>query len=255
MHLPEIDKYANLNSLFHSWDPRAKIVSFSILIMSIALLPDVPLAGIGLFMALLLLALSKIPVIFVLKRLRWVFFAIVFFLIVMPLTVPGEPGWKFGFITVSQKGFTLAVLIALRAVSIVIIVFPMLGTSEFHTSLKALERLRVPNKMIQMIMFTYRYIFVFMEMLRRMHTAADARLFTGKTDISTFRTLGNLTGMLLIRGYEKTDRIYQAMQSRGYTGSLPVENEFRLTGKDLAKASLVIGMAALLYIMRIGVWL
>ena len=111
MHLPEIDKYANLNSIFHSWDPRMKIVSFSVLIVSVALLPTVPLAAIGLFMALVLLALSRIPVLFVLKRLRWVFPVIIFFFIIMPLTVPGETGLKFAFLKASQKGFILAALL------------------------------------------------------------------------------------------------------------------------------------------------
>ncbi|MBN1872032.1 MAG: cobalt ECF transporter T component CbiQ [Candidatus Omnitrophica bacterium] len=251
MHLPEIDKYSNLNSFFHSWDPRVKIISFSILIIVIALLPNITPAAIAFLMASVLLILSKIPVIFVLKQLRWVFFIIFFFLIVMPFTVPGDAMLRLGLLTASQKGFDLAVLIALRAVSMVIIIFPMFGTSEFHRSLKALQKLKVPNKIIQMIMFAYRYIFVFLEMLSRMLTAARARLFNRRTDMFTLRTIGNLTGMLFVRGYEKTERIYQAMQSRGYTGSLSIQDEFRLTGKDFAKAFLIIGMSVLLNITGI----
>jgi len=251
MHLPEIDKYAYLNSFFHSWDPRVKIISFSTLMISIALIPNVPLAAAGFFITLALLFLSKIPIKFVMLQLRWVFFLILFFFIVMPFTVPGDGILKFGIFVVSKKGIELAALIALRAISIILILFPMFGTVEFHRSLKALQTLKVPNKIIQMLMFTYRYIFVFLEILNRMSIATKTRLFDKKTDIFTLKTLGNITGMLFIRGYEKTERVYHAMQSRGYTGILLVQNGFKLNEKDFVKAFLIIGIAVLLNIDRI----
>lgn len=251
MHLPEIDKYAHLNSFFHSWDPRVKIMSFSILMISIALIPNIPLAMTGFFIAIVFLFLSKIPIIFVVLQLRWVFFLILFFFIVMPFTVTGDAVLKFGIFVVSKKGLELAVLIALRAISIILILFPMFGTAEFHRSLKALQKLKVPSRIIQMLMFTYRYIFVFLEMLNRMSVATKTRLFDKKTDIHTLKTLGNITGMLFIRGYEKTERIYCAMQSRGYTGTLLVRNEFALSKKDVIKAFLIIGIAILLNLARI----
>lgn len=248
MHLPEIDKYANLNSLLHSWDPRMKIISLSILIVSMAFISNIMLALTGFFVALVFLMLSKIPLKFVAKQLRGVFFLILFFFIVMPFTVPGDSIFRFGVFTISQKGLALAILIAVRSLSIILVLFPMFGTTEFHKSLKALQKLKVPTKMIQMLMFTYRYIFVFWEMLNRMSDAVKARLFYKKTDIFTLKTLGNLTGMLFVRGYEKTERIYQAMQSRGYTGSLLVQDDFELKEKDFAKAFLTISIAMLFII-------
>jgi len=146
----------------------------------------------------------------------------------MPMTVDGE------------KGLRLALLIALRAISICLLMFPMVGTTEFHKSLKALQKLKIPNKLIQMIMFTYRYIFVFIGEMERMFTAAKARLFRKKTNIFTLKIIGNLIGMLFIRAFERAQRIYNAMASRGYKGNIKTLDEFKLCKKDFIKAFFIL---------------
>lgn len=249
MHLPEIDKYAHRRSAVHSWDPRVKLVSFSFLIFSLALLPGPFSASLGLVAAIILVIVSRIPFTFVLKQLRWVTVFILFFLVIMPLTVPGKRIVGAGPVTISEEGLRLSFLIALRAVSICMIIFPMFGTTEFHRSLKALGKLKLPEKLIQLIMFTYRYIFVLLEELRRMSTAARARLFKKGTNVHTLKVAGNLTGMLFIRGFERTEHIYNAMASRGYKGKLKNQDEFRLAKSDFLKAFCVITLALALNII------
>jgi len=250
MHLPEIDKYADLRSMFHSWDPRIKIVSLTALIISIALLPSIPLALGGLITAVIFVLLSRIPPIFVLKQLRWVMVFILFFLIIMPITLNGDDAVKFHGITVSWEGLRLALLIALRAIGICLLIFPMIGTTKFHESIKALYKLKLPNVLIQMVMFTYRYSFILIEELSKMFTAAGARRFKRKTNITTLRTTGNLLGMLFVRGFERTESVYNAMASRGYRGALKTLDEFKICGKDLMKAIIVGAIAILLHLAR-----
>ncbi|MFH1901544.1 MAG: cobalt ECF transporter T component CbiQ [Candidatus Omnitrophota bacterium] len=249
MHLPEIDKYANLNSVFHSWDARAKIISFSFLIICLALLPNLSSSFLGFILAIILVILSKIPFVFVLRQLRWVILFILFFFVIMPLTVPGEEMARLNFVAISRQGLRLSSLIALRAISICMVVLVMIGTMKFHKTLKALEKLKLPNKLIQMVMFTYRYIFVLLGELGRMSTAARARLFKKKTDIHTLKITGNLIGMLFIRGFERTQAVYNAMASRGYKGKLKIQDEFRLSKIDLLKAFLIITVAVTLTIV------
>jgi cobalt/nickel transport system permease protein len=99
-------------------------------------------------------------------------------------------------------------------------------------------------------MFTYRYIFVFIEEAKRMFVAAKARLFKKKTNLYTFKITSNLVSMLFIRGFEKTQSVYNAMVSRGYTGRLRNHNEFRPAIKDFLKACLVITLACLIHLIR-----
>jgi cobalt/nickel transport system permease protein len=99
-------------------------------------------------------------------------------------------------------------------------------------------------------MFAYRYIFVFIEESKRMFIAAKARLFKKRTDISTLRITSNLISMLFIRGFERTQCIYNAMASRGYKGNLEILDEFNLCGKDFLKASLFVILTFILSLPR-----
>ena len=251
MHLPEIDKYANLNSAFHSWDARAKIISLSFLIISLALLPELSSSFSGFILAIILVILSNLPFVFVLRQLRWVILFILFFFIIMPLTVPGEEIVRLNFVAISWEGLELSLLIALRAISICMVVLVMVGTTKFHKTLKALEKLKFPHKLIQLIMFTYRYIFVLLEELGRMSTAARARLFKKRTNAHTLKITGNLIGMLFIRSFERTQRVYNAMASRGYKGRLKTLEGFELSKMDFLKASFIIALAIALNLMRL----
>jgi cobalt/nickel transport system permease protein len=241
LHLPHIDKYAHISSFFSSWDARAKILSLSLLIFSIALVDEHLSALFGLIISTTLLLLSRIPFAFVVKQLRWVIFFVSFFLIVISLTAPGERVYF-----LSLYGLRLGTLVAMRAFSICILLFLIAGTTKFHTNLKALSRLKIPNKIVQLLMFTYRYIFVFVEEARKMFISAKARLFGKRMDIFTLKIIGNLLGMLFIRGFEMTQNIYNAMISRGYKGSLKTHDEFKFSFLDLLKTSLIIGVAVLL---------
>jgi cobalt/nickel transport system permease protein len=142
----------------------------------------------------------------------------------------------------------LVALILLKAVAIVLLVFPMFGTAPFHTSMKALQQLRFPTKFVQIVLFTYRYIFVFFEEIRRMNNAAKTRGFETKTRWHTFRTLGNFIGVLLVRSFERTERLYNAMISRGYTGKLiTFASASRMALWDSAKGAIVVAICTLLF--------
>jgi len=243
MHLPEIDKFAHLKSPLHSWDPRVKIISILCLILSIVLVNNLFVAALGLMLAVILVFLSRIPFRFVFLHLRWVILFVALFLIIMPLTVSGNEIARFHFLSISERGLRMAFLIALRAVGAVLLIFPMIGTMRFNLTTTALQRLKLPNKLVQMIIFTYRYIFVVLDELGRMFMAARARGFKSGTNFRTLKTVGNLIGMLFVRSYERTEHIHRAMVSRGYDGTLRILDEFVLVKKDFLKAVLVIAAA------------
>ncbi len=250
MHLPEIDKFAHLKSFLHSWDPRVKIVSVSILILSIVLVRDLKVAFLGLSLAIVLVFLSKIPFSFVFIHLRWVLFFVLALFALICLTVPGNLLVRLSFLSISREGFKLSLLISLRAISAALLIFPMIGTTRFNLTLKALQKIKIPDKLIQLLMFTYRYIFLFLDEEKRMFIGANSRGWVRKTNLSSLKTMANLVGMLLVHSFERTERIRDAMVSRGYNGRLKILDEFTLSPKDLIKASLIIAVALLLNLSR-----
>ena len=249
LHLPEIDEFAHLNSPIYSWDARVKIVSLLCLIISIVLLDKILPALLGFAFCVILVFISRIPLRFLFAYLRWALLFSLFFVIIMPLTVEGNEIAKFYFLSISRDGIELGILIALRAISAVILIFPMVATSKFAVTMKALQSLKIPDKLIQMVMFSYRYIFIFTEEIERMFTAAKARAFQEKTNLHTLRTVGFILGMLFVRSYERARRVYDAMLARGYTGNLKILHEFNLCRKDLVKGFIIIVVAVLLQVI------
>ena len=242
---PDIDRYWRLESPIHSWDPRLKILTLIILAFSISSVQHISTALGCFFISILILQLTKIPFSFSLKRLAAVTMFVGPFFLIMPLTVKAQSGDTIYFFThlkfleINTRGLLLAARVYLKAVSIVLLTVPMFGTNRFDISIKALEHLKVPNSMIQMILFSYRYIFVFLSELKRMSLAMKLRKFSPTTNFHTLRTYGNFLGTLLVRSFERTEEVYHAMLSRGYKGILKIPFEYRAKAADFFKSSLI----------------
>ena len=245
---PEIDRYASLDSPMHRFDPRAKLIAFLFLIFSVVLIPDLKIAFIGLFFAVFMLILSRIPLAFVLSYMKWVALFVLSFFVILAFTFPGEEIATFYFLSITAEGLYTGSLITIRAFSAVILIFPMIGTMRFDTTIKALDRLKVPNSLVQMLMFTYRYIFVFIDEFQRIWTAMESRGFKLRTTLYALRTIGKALGMLFVRSYERAERVYRAMRSRGYTGNPKTLVEFEIRMKDYLLAVSIIGFAVSLHI-------
>ena len=246
---PEIDRYSSLDSPMHLFDPRAKLISFLFLIFAVVLLPNLKLAFIGLLGSIIFLIASKLPLRFVLQHIKWVSLFIVPFILIMPFTVKGTEIFSFYAITMTYEGLKYGILVGLRAYSAVILVLPMIGTTRFDITIKALGELKMPNMLVQMFMFTYRYIFVFVVEFQRTWRAMAARGFKLKTTLYAMRTIGKALGTLFVRSYERGDRVYQALRSRGYTGEQKTLVEFKMHARDYILAVSIIGFAVSLHII------
>ncbi len=249
MEYPEIDRYASLDSPLHRFDPRVKIIAFLSLIFSVVLIPDLKIAFVGLFFAVFMLFLSRIPLGFVLSYMKWVAMFILSFFVILAFTFPGEEIARFYFLSISAEGLYTGSLITVRAFSAVILIFPMIGTMSFDKTIKALDGLKVPNSLVQMLMFTYRYIFVFLDEFQRIWTAMESRGFKLRTTLYALRTIGKALGMLFVKSYERAERVYRAMRSRGYTGYQKTLVEFEVRTRDYLLAVFIIGFAVSLHVV------
>jgi cobalt/nickel transport system permease protein len=236
--IPTIDAQAHLRSPFHSWDPRIKIVSLLFFIFCTAALNHILWACIAILTATLSIFVARIPLRYPLRRLAAMGTFLGMFLVVMPLTVNARSGdllvrfEHLSFLSFNDRGFMLALLICLKASAIALLVEPLLSTSPFPVTIQALVRLRVPQMVCQMILLAHRYIFVFQHETSRMNKGMHMRGFRRRTDMETLRNIANFLGMLLVRSFERTQRVYEAMIARGYMGQLSVTHEFRAMKGD-----------------------
>ena len=116
-----------------------------------------------------------------------------------------------------QGGWELAAQILCRAVLALAAMATLTVTTPFPAILTAMARLHMPDTLVSILAFMYRYIFVLGDELTRMRRAKAARTFQGdwRTELVV---AAHLSGMLFVRAFERAERVHAAMCARGWTG-------------------------------------
>ncbi len=206
-------------SVVHRLDPRGKIVVAALFAVLIAVATTYATALAGLALALFVLVLARLPLRQVLVRLLVVNSFIIFLWAVLPLTYPGDPLWRLGPLSVTRQGVAFTGLITLKSNAIIIALIALVATVPVVTLGQALHRLRFPDKLSHLLLFTYRYIHVFEQEYQRLVQAMKIRGFRPRTDLHTYRSYGYLAAMLLVRSFDRAERVFQAMLCRGFNGT------------------------------------
>jgi cobalt/nickel transport system permease protein len=123
-------------------------------------------------------------------------------------------------LSVSQSGLAVGGGLLAKATLSVLAATLLAATTEPRALLRGLERLRLPQVLVQILMFMIRYVDVVGGELRRMRVARESRGFQAR-HLGALRVLGTAAGALFIRSYERGERVHLAMLSRGYSGRLP----------------------------------
>jgi cobalt/nickel transport system permease protein len=250
----DIDRYSGVDSHIRRWDPRFKTAALGILIITIALLKSIPVAGAALVVATIIIGISSLPLHFIYNGLSFILVFLVPFFFIMPFSYPGEAAYKILGLSFAWEGLRYATLIFTKALAIVLISFSIFGSSRFDVSMIALQKLRCPKVIVQMLLFTYRYTHVFLEEMQRMHTSMLARGFVARANMPTLRIYGNFVGTLLVRSFERTDRVYKAMLSKGYQGELHSMVKFKASPYDYFKVLIILVFVIVLLVADHGGW-
>lgn len=225
-------------------DPRVRIVGTCLFGVTVVALSGLPALTAALAVSLIFLRLSRLPVAPTLRRMAMMDGFIFFMLALLPFTVPGDPIFTLWGLTASWQGLAQAVEIALTANAVILAVMTLVGTMEPVTLGHALYRLRCPETLVHLLMFTIRYIEVLREEYLRLRAAMKVRGFRPGTNWHTYRSFGYLVGMMLVRAIERSERILGAMKCRGFSGRILLLQDFALTRRDylFAAALLALGL-------------
>lgn len=224
-------------------------------ILSVSLLPVGSFAALALawFAVMAATAFARVQP---LRVIRNSFVALPFALAAVPLifTRDGDPLGTIDLglfaLTVSGEGLRMFATILLKSWISVQAATLLVFTTPFHDLIHGLERLRLPQLMVSVVSLMYRYLSVLTDEATRMLRARAARsaVMPGGKQPSTIwraKVVGHMVGALFIRSYERSERIYTAMQSRGYSGRL-VHHGVRpmATGEWLALGLITVGLVA-----------
>ncbi|MFC2969083.1 cobalt ECF transporter T component CbiQ [Acidimangrovimonas pyrenivorans] len=233
------------DGLIPARDPRLRValaVAFALETVALTSLPALVLA---LAAALVLLALSGLPPRRTLKRMAGMDGFILFMLLLLPFTVPGPAAFTLLGWSASWDGLRQAAAIALTANAVILALMALVGSMEPATLGHALHALRVPERLVHLMMFTIRYVDVLRDEYARLRVSMRVRGFRPGTNLHTWRSLGYLVGMMLVRALERSERILDAMKCRGFQGRLPMLDSFALRPADLLFAAGVMALLAL----------
>ncbi|HZK49196.1 MAG TPA: cobalt ECF transporter T component CbiQ [Thermoleophilia bacterium] len=211
-------------SPIHRLDPRAKIVGFLTLTVVGVSTPATEVWAFALYYALLLflVGLSRLPLAFVVRRAALVLPVVAVVAVFMPF-FHGGGGRTFhvlGGVEVTEAGLMLLSNVLLKAALGALSAIVLGLTTSFGELIVGLDGLRVPRIFTLIVSFMYRYSFVFTEESRRMHRAMESRNYRGRW-LWDAKVIGHMVSALFLRSYHRGERVYVAMISRGYDGTMP----------------------------------
>ena len=233
MHVHFLDPYRPRNSPIHRLDPRIKLVLAVAFILTNALLPFGAWPIYILLLALIVSVevLSDLGVGYVLKRSS---LALPFVLAALPLifTIPGVTLFSLTIrpweIHASLQGLERFMSISIKSWLSVQAAIVLAASTSFPDLLVAMRALHVPQLLVSVFGLMWRYMFVLVDEASRLLRARSAR--SGKSDQPgakpggslswRAKVTGGMAGSLFLRAFERSDRIYMAMVSRGYDGDV-----------------------------------
>ncbi len=238
------ESFAAGDSLIHRIDPRIRLICAALLTLPTALFQTISPAFIMLFAGVFFIILSRLPLKAVINRLLVVNVFIAFLWLFLPFSTPGTPFYSYGPFVATKQGVALAGLITVKSNAIVLTLMALMGTIGVQDLGPAMQQLKIPTKLCHILLFTYRYIFVIHQEYITMRQAMSARGFAPKTNSHTYRSYAWLVGMLLVKSWDRAERVFGAMNCRGFKGRFYSLTEFTTTTKDyiFLAASLILSI-------------
>jgi cobalt/nickel transport system permease protein len=135
------------------------------------------------------------------------------------------------WITVTPQSIYLASKVLFRALSCTAALNFLALTTPLTDLVILAKTLKIPSLLSDIMVLIYRFIFSLWDCFERMLLARQARL--GFKDLKTsFKSMGEILGMLFIVTLQKSRRLDLALQGRGWEGSLRVLSPQYLSLRD-----------------------
>ena len=240
-----LDRHAQAASPLHRWDPRYKLVGLTILMFAFSSVQDLRLLPAMLAVTSGLYAASRIPLAFLLTRLRAPGFFIAIVAILLPFLSGTTVIARIGPLILWKEGTLAMGLIVAKFISILTISLVLFGTAPFLTTIKALRALGLSPILGDMTLLAYRYLYEIGNDLKTMEMAMGLRGFRARRPSSrVLGVLASLAGTMLVRSYEQSELVYKAMTLRGYGHSPRPREQFQAHPRDWVGLAGVLLVAA-----------
>tara|TARA_X000000368_G_scaffold400571_1_gene372559 strand:- start:1776 stop:2537 length:762 start_codon:yes stop_codon:yes gene_type:complete len=213
-------------SQLHELSPQLKILSTLLIVISIAFSKIInPFQIIShAVIVFLIIRFSNIPLKTYLKRLT-LDIPFILFALFLPFLSSGNNDMVFTLFTfeIYRTGLLEMFAILFKATAGLSMGIVLTATTTNIELIYGLQKLKVPPIIIAIMSFSIRYIDVFIDEFKRVKISMQSRGYIEK-GIKTLLPIAYASGAMLIRGYERGERVYLSMISRGFTGVIELQD-------------------------------
>ena len=259
-----IGQYYQADSVIHRLDPRVKLMGTLIFVISLFLGSNIWLYLVVAAFLAIVIALSKIPLKFILKGLKAIVILIVISAAFNLFLTPGTPLIKIWKLTITHEGLNTAVFMVIRLIFLImgsslmtLTTTPNNLTDGLEKGLGFLKYIKVPVHEIAMMMsIALRFIPILLEETDKIMKAQIARGADFETGsiIQRAKALVPILVPLFISAFRRADELAVAMEARCYRGGegRTRMHELVYAGRDYLAFALIIILAVGLAVLRWG---
>ena len=213
-------------SQLHELSPQLKILATLLIVVSIAFSKIInPFQIIShAVIVFLIIRFSNIPLKTYLKRLT-LDIPFILFALFLPFLSSGNNDMVFTLFSfeVYRTGLLEMFAILFKATAGLSMGIVLTATTTNIELIYGLQKLKLPPIIIAIMSFSIRYIDVFIDEFKRVKISMQSRGYIEK-GIKTLLPIAYASGAMLIRGYERGERVYLSMISRGFTGVIELQD-------------------------------
>ncbi len=223
-----------MDTSIHRVHPLAKLLVTVAFLVAVSSFGRYDISGLltFFFYPVTIFVLSEIPAASILKRLLLISPLIVGMGILNPLFE--RQTFILGGVVLSTGWITFLSILIKGALTVTAALL-LVATTGMDRLARALRMLGVPRIFVLQLLLTYRYISVLTEEVARMQRAYALRA-PGQRGVHT-RAWGSFAGQLILRSFDRAQRVWQAMRARGFTGDYNIGEDTRFKFRDFAYLS------------------
>ncbi len=253
MGFHHLDEFAGVDSAITRRSPTVRLLGTVTLALGAALLPMgawLQLATLGAVVLSLAAAARIRPGPFLARLAPPLAFVTLVSAAVLVLA-PGNAVASIGPVRITDAGVLRFGSAAARGAIALAAAVVLVSTTSFPEIVRALRRLRLPDIVTTSLALAYRFLYILSDEVTRLRRAARSRN-AGEGSASRRRLMAGIAAAALQRSFARSERVHQAMLSRGYMGEMPALAGRQYAGRPLlelgglaALVAVIVGSAAL----------
>lgn len=250
LHINSLEDLTQKNTIIHRIAPIAKLITTVFYMILVISYQPYEISGLipYIFYPVLLMTLGELPLFPLIKRL---IIALPFTLLVGISNVIFNREivlyvWSFGI----TEGMLSFCSILIKTVLTVLMVLILISTTSMNDIIYTIIDLKIPSIIVLQIMMTYRYIGILLNEVSTMYYGY--RLRAPKEKGIKLKDMAPFLGQLILRSFDRAERIYNAMKCRGFSGDMPIAMKRKLSQKSFIYIITVSGILLLLRFINVS---